>query len=166
MRRRTCSRLPTQSKDQVAISYLATRHSRKSEFLHICDRRYSPLQNDQCLKRWTSGETYTVYNGPCNTFLLVCEDFSHWSPAFTAAGSGPLSVRSLLLRHRKSQPRLFAHLSMTDHTPRKAHLPVYPGLGLKNDRYTIRRKLGEGVFSATYLVEDAEIECDPKRWRL
>ena len=56
---------------------------------------------------------------------------------------------------------------MTDHTPRTAHLPVYPGLGLKNDRYTIRRKLGEGVFSATYLVEDAEIECDPNfRWRL
>ncbi|KAH0835718.1 kinase-like protein [Lanmaoa asiatica] len=47
---------------------------------------------------------------------------------------------------------------MAGHTPREAYLPVYPGLGLKNGRYTIRRKLGEGVFSATYLVEDAEKE--------
>lgn len=77
-----------------------------------------------------------------------------------------VSVRSLFLRHYQSQPRLFVHSSMADHTPREEHLPVYPGLDLNNGRYTIRRKLGEGVFSATYLVEDVEVECDPKRWRV
>ena len=52
---------------------------------------------------------------------------------------------------------------MVGHTPREAFLPVHPGFSLKNGRYTVRRKLGEGVFSATYLVEDSEKEYDPIR---
>lgn len=71
-------------------------------------------------------------------------------------GCFKVSIRSYL-RQQNFRPLY----TMADQIPREAFLPVYSGFGLKNGQYIVRRKLGEGVYSATYLVEDVEKEYDP-----